>query len=408
MQQCDIFQSLEKAHDKESDKKMLIYFLLIGLILLPGLVTGRIFRFDRHCSADAIPGDFENKHFRRNYTIYCAILIFIVSAFRDFSVGTDTQSYINKFTGELGTIPLGPYLSSLVPTSVGKFVGVVQSEAGFTLYNIILNDLGVSQRVFLAITSAFCTYVFARFIYLFSRNVGLSFFVHITFGAFSLSLSGIRQFIAICFVLLAFEQIKKKSFLKYVIFIALAVSFHYSAIITVPLYLLNVLRENKRVRRSTLVAVPVAILSIWLIFIEETSALMSTYASGKYILIGYLEDTTNQTNILVYIFAICLFLVCMFFLVSQREKKSNDDLQWVILAALYVVTTLMSSVVFMAGRLTYYFLVFYVAFLPNCFYKAPKHIRVMATICVFIVGITYFAITVPGSSMGTDVYRFGW
>jgi uncharacterized membrane protein YjjB (DUF3815 family) len=135
---------------------------------------------------------------------------------------------------------------------------------------------------------------------------------------------------------------------------------------------------------------------------------MWQYSTHRYQTGGYFEDSHGTTNVLVYIFSIGLFIVCLTFLLLQKNRKKNDDLQWLILAAGYVITTLMSSEVFMASRLSYFFLVFYIAFLPNTIGKAPRKWQFFATLCVILVGVAYFAITVPGSSMGTDVYKFAW
>lgn len=386
---------------------MIVYYILILLILLPGIITGSMFTFDSEIYIDGEFKRYRNSTIRKNYAIYCGVLIFIVTAFRDYSVGTDTLSYMTKFTGDVGGVNLGYFISSLIPSDLNGIKRIFEYEVGYRLYNIILNDLGFSSRVFLIVTSAFCVYAASRFIYKYSSNIGLGFFVHVTIGSFCLSLSGIRQVVAISFVMLAYEQARKKHIIKYLLLILLAISFHYSSIIMLPLYAINLVKF-KRPNKKMIVAIPVCFVALWFIFRNIIFWFIENYAIRKYVVSGYLDEGIYETNFLVYVFAFGICATCVVGYVLSTKEIKNDDLQYIVIASLFVVTNLLSSMIFMAGRLTYYFLIIFVIALPNALSGLNKKLRVLSVIALIVIGIAYFSITVPGSSIGIDSYKFGW
>ncbi len=387
---------------------MPIYFLLILLVVLPGLITGNLLDFDTNISGRPDIKRYTNRRNRMLYCAYCGLLLFIVSAFRDFSVGTDTRSYVIKYYLGAEGSSISYILSSLNLPSISGIIDFFQQETGFKILNVILNDLGVSKRGFIVIVSAFFTYTFSRFIYKFSSNVGLSFFIHITFGAFAMSLSGIRQMIAICFILLAFENIKKRNIIKFFVLVLVASSFHYSAIIMFALSILLVINPKKIIPKRYIIILPVVLSTIWLIFREQIYTLIEEYAIRKYVLIGYLDSVDYSVNVLVYLFAAGLCGICILFILLRTKPVTGDDLTWLVLIIVFALLTFMSSYAYMISRLTYYFIVFIVPFLPNILAKNKQEIRFIGVIGILVVGLAYFAITIPGNSLGIDNYKFGW
>lgn len=387
---------------------MPIYFLLILLVVLPGLITGNLFEFDKNISDRPDIKRYTNRKTRMLYCAYCGLLLFIVSAFRDFSVGTDTQSYITKYyLGAEGT-SISYLLSSLNLSSVRGIIEFFQQETGFKIFNVILNDIGVSERGFIIIISIFFTYVFTRFIYKFSSNVGLSFFIHITFGVFAMSLSGIRQVIAICLVLLAFEHMKKHHIIRFLFLVGIASSVHYSAIIMFALPLLLFINPKKTISKKHVLILPAVLIVIWLIFREQLYVLIEEYAIKKYVLIGYLDSVDYNVNVLVYLFAAGLCGICILFILLRKKPVTGDDMTWLVLIVLFALLTFMSSYAYMISRLTYYFIVFFIPFLPNILAKNKQETSFIGIIGILVVGLAYFAITIPGNSLGIDNYKFGW
>ena len=100
----------------------------------------------------------------------------------------------------------------------------------------VLGKLGFSDQSFLIITSLFITISFTSFFYKYSSNVGFSFYLHLTIGLFIITMSALRQSVAICFILFAIDFVVQRKFLLFLIFVYIASTFHFSAICFLPVY----------------------------------------------------------------------------------------------------------------------------------------------------------------------------
>jgi len=374
---------------------MLIYYILILMIIIPGLCSGSVFQCNNNFLLNGVYDEKKMHSFRKYYTIYCGILVFLVSAFRDFSVGTDIASYIKNYLA--------------LTTSFDEIEWSIKTEIGFLLYNVLLKKLCVSARMYIIITSAFFTYVFSRFIYKFSNNIGLGFLIHITIGLFAMSFSGIRQTFAICFILLAFEQIKNKKLIKFIVLWIIAVSFHYSAIIMLPLCFINkvgIVKKNKSILKQ--IFVPFVMIAFYFLIQDSLLEIMKQLSLKDYFYSGYFDNLNLRMNVLVYLFAIGVFFVCLICNLIGNDIATEHNRQWGIIATMFLITTLMSSIIYMASRLSYYFLSFFVVMLPNSIALVPKKYNFIFIFGLIIICISYFIIVIPGNSLAIDRYFFFW
>lgn len=85
-----------------------------------------------------------------------------------------------------------------------------------------------------------------KFIYDYSENPFMSTMIYLAFGFFGYSLGIFRQMIAISICLMGFKYVLERKLYYYIIFILLAMTFHTTAIIMLPMYWLNKINlENK-------------------------------------------------------------------------------------------------------------------------------------------------------------------
>jgi transmembrane protein EpsG len=66
--------------------------------------------------------------------------------------------------------------------------------------------------------------------------IELSFFVYITAGMFTVSMNGIRQFLAASIIFIATKYLLNGDFKKYVLVVIFASTFHQSALVLIPIY----------------------------------------------------------------------------------------------------------------------------------------------------------------------------
>ena len=196
---------------------MLIYLLLLLLLLF-------LFLFFKV--------KIENrKYFRLVYTISVVIILGLFMGLRNKSVGVDTKQYLyryNKLTFKFHSLEQ------------------LENEGGYELFNELLRVLKVNNQGFILITSFLMIVSFIYFYYKYSYSLFLSIYLHITIGLFTMSMSGIRQTFSICILLFAFNYIIKRNILRFLLLVIIATTFHKSAIIFLPIYLLKNVKINKK------------------------------------------------------------------------------------------------------------------------------------------------------------------
>lgn len=161
--------------------------------------------------------------------------LFLISGFRAFSVGADTQAYVNVFN------------------SISYF-GTLKSrfEIGFLYYVQCLHRLSNNPAILLIISSAICIGVVCIFIYQFSENTTLSFLLYILLGAYFSQMNIMRQAIAMSLLMISYmilltnDGILKRGIS--VLFVILASTFHTVAFVGLIPWIL-VARINKREER---------------------------------------------------------------------------------------------------------------------------------------------------------------
>lgn len=119
-------------------------------------------------------------------------------------------------------------------------------EKGYILYSFIIkNYLFLNYELFMGITLSVCIYILLNNIEKNADNIYIAIYIYILTFLFPSSIEPIvRQLIAIAIITLGLKYIEKRSFFKYLIIILLASSFHFSAIVMLPLYFFNKMHLN--------------------------------------------------------------------------------------------------------------------------------------------------------------------
>ena len=185
------------------------------------------------CSA--VVAAFGQRLQRRHYAFGLFLLVWILLAFRDNTVGADTQNYINGFL-------------NMRYTTIGNIFVQDEIEYGYLLLVKLLYTIWAQPRFFLAVTSAIVAFCYGWFFYRHASRLYLAFLGYLAFGLFSFHLSGIRQSLAMAICLLAVDRIPKKKLLSFVLIVLLAMLFHRSAIlflVAYPLGRMQVCRRNQ-------------------------------------------------------------------------------------------------------------------------------------------------------------------
>lgn len=120
-------------------------------------------------------------------------------------------------------------------------------EKGYAVLNHMLGFFTMNYKLLFSVTSVFCVGGVCWYLYKKSSMVWISIFLFFVLGFYYMSYNFIRQFMAAVIMLGAFRYVQKKDFLRYLLFVFLAGSFHLSAFIMIPFYVLLQIPLKKRV-----------------------------------------------------------------------------------------------------------------------------------------------------------------
>lgn len=168
---------------------------------------------------------------RRNDIILTAalsVVMFFLSVLRGTSVGVDYQMYLNYFAEVCeGGLPF-----------VFSKNNLYWREVGYSLLEYVISLFGSSRLAYAAGIALVCLVLNAVFVYRHSPSPWISMFVFISFGIFGYTLCTIRHQIAIAIFLFALPYLQKKQFVPYCLIVLLAMTFHKSMFVLIPMYFL--------------------------------------------------------------------------------------------------------------------------------------------------------------------------
>ena len=177
----------------------------------------------------------QTEKWRKTYLIVCGIIMFLMIGLRHSGLGSDdTQFYVNLYE-VFGTKTLSQTFSM-----------ELDMEPGYLLCSWILSHVFSDGQWLLVFSGLFFSITVCRFVYKNCKNMPLALLAFNALGLFNFMVQGLRQAIAMCICLWALEQIKKKRTLASFLLVALATTFHASAIVFAVLYLISKLKITLR------------------------------------------------------------------------------------------------------------------------------------------------------------------
>ncbi|MFS7403404.1 EpsG family protein [Carnobacterium maltaromaticum] len=351
---------------------MQIYFILIFYWLCINLIKNQI-------NLDfSLP---KNKKYKKMFVFFMGLGIFLVMSLRGEYVGSDLSNYKFQY-----------YTDVLRPT-----------ELAYSYLNNYLRDLNFSFQQYLALLALFCTLVLSILYYKYSKNIFFSFYLYLTIGMFAMSLTGLRQTIAVMFTALAFMLMRKNRPVLFIIFIFIAYYFHNSAIIFFPVYLVRKIKLNKKT--ATIVYL-FSILTF--IFRKNIASLSLMVVPEKYLKYSHSFEIIN-VNPIVIIVSLLIPLACLFFWKNIDKKDENLMSIVFFFSCVTIVLNILSLEINLLERMSYYFSFYVMILIPNVIesIKNNKDRFIAKTLCL-IFPLLNFIISTPGSSLKIDDYKFFW
>lgn len=155
------------------------------------------------------------------------LVLVIPAGIRDLSVGSDTFNYRDIFIYKRGAL------------SLAHFIGGI--EPGFVIFQNIMQHLTTSFTLYLFSIATLVIGLHLRIFKKLSAHLGISIFVFIALGVYLFFFNGARQAMAASIYGFAIFALLDKKPLKYLLITLLAITFHKSAIIMLPMYFVLVM-----------------------------------------------------------------------------------------------------------------------------------------------------------------------
>ena len=292
--------------------------------------------------------------------------LFILLALRDISVGIDLVEYKKIFER----------CYKLEFSQLSK----LQWEIGYTTYCKIFSLFSQNYRFFLIVTAGLTLIPIYK---LYAREEKYSFLLIVLFinmPCFVMIFSGLRQAIAISLGILAYMAIEKKKHILGLLFIALAVSFHVSAIVLVLIYAAYFIK----IKTVHMVGVIPAMLAVYVYRIPIFNYVLGFLPEHYIEFYGEVEETGAVGMMLLFL----VFAIFSFVILDEKTMSHKDY----FLRNLLLMATISQFFVPVHGlvqRASYYFLIIVPVVLirvvqaPKKALKGISDLAVIVMVCFF-------------------------
>lgn len=345
---------------------MSVYISLIGVILVLRIVFS-------HQQV----GNLQRK-------LYCGsigVALFLIAGLRDRTVGVDVAGYIEQFY-RLQQFSWNTISFSKDPV-YGYFVKLI-------------TYISSNHQVYLAIVGAIFAFSVSFWIYRFSDEPMISFFLLLPLTHFYLSMALFRQTVAISILLFAYEYLKERRLLKFVLIVIIASLFHITALLFVLAYFLPNLKIST-IRYLLLTGV--ALILFYVFRIQIISFLVSLVPDRGYSIISSSQGLTTLATFLLIFLASLLFRRD----VLKKDSEAGFLYNMMVWSIAFQILVPLSPTIF---RASVYFNIYNILLIPKVVgVIEEKELRLIGYLILLgVFGIQYFVFT--SKAAGMYPYRF--
>lgn len=328
------------------------------------------------------------------FSILALLFPVLLAGFRDSTVGTDTQNYITFFDIAIGQPSLKNYIDS-----------VPDLEIGYVLLTYLSAKITLFSQVYLIIVSAFILIP----VYLAAFNLKNKLNPTMVMSVFYLlfyneSLNLMRQYLAMGIILLAVSYLILNKKMLFFIGMSIAISFHTTAILALPIYFIPRLVNSRPIRKNALLYVIVSIILI--AFVMGGNWMGIGFGMGlNDRQMSYLENSSNS-SISMSTFIVYFTVFAALFYKSMKQRQLNYLVDFYTVMSLIALSLLLTS---LFSHTFYRFsLIFSVASclsIPSVCYRTDNNIiikpyskGVTAILLLLFFAYWYFAVVIRGSN----------
>jgi transmembrane protein EpsG len=338
---------------------MTILWLMLAFVFSVSL-TARYFSVPTAFSpATIIPNRF--------LVFIAAAVLALVSGLRS-NIG-DTFFYMHSYT-------IGDFSWQAVATS---------DDIAFNLFQMLLKQLSDDPQILILTTGIITNLLIVLVMYNYTRLFELSVFLYITTGTYTISMNGIRQFMAAAIVFTATKFLLEGKWKSYITIIVLASFFHQSAIIMLPMYFIV---RRKAWTRTTAILLTLAVLIV-MGFNEFSELLFTVIKDTQYG--SYESFDEGGANVLRAIVWIIPIIIAYFGRDKLRVLFPKADII-VNISLIGVILMIISTQNWIFARMAIYFNLYQlilIAWLIKVFREKDQKLVYLIVLCFYLLFYFY-------------------
>lgn len=291
---------------------------------------------------------------RNKYTFWLLLPMFVLTAFRSVNIGNDTLPYSMSYE----TVEKISTLKELLVYKVNSHM-----EIGYILSCFAVSKVGIGYFGFQIISSAFIYYSFYKFFSKFSPNIALCCFLFMATFRMGGTMNVVRMYMTMAVLLYSVPCILKHQWIRFGLLVAIASTFHTSAVLFAVMYPLCVLKYNRFIVLSLVIGSGVILYlgSVFFHWLTESIDMYENYVTeARFEDMNMLAVTVGLVTILVvYMFAsqVGFFKKPQYVHGNVRSKKKYVTIDYylhmAILVALCISIIGLSNNIM--GRISAYF-----------------------------------------------------
>lgn len=316
------------------------------------------------------------------------LLLFIVSALRQPSVGQDTKVYIHYFN---------IIKSNSLIYSINKLSSL---ENGYIIINKILSFFTLNEQGITILNSLLLILTLSFFTKKESKNILMTIFLFITLGFYQTSFNIVRACYATFMGYIAINKIEKNKAKGLLLFV-LAFLLHQSTIVLLLIPLLNKIKLKKKNIKYYL-----ALIILLFISMDYILPLISMILPNQYD--GYLHTTENGIldKVLLLVVHVGLYI---FSLISIKNKDDyvKENKKYIIFMLLEILFYLFSIKYVIFTRVAYIFSMYTIVSIPNIIEKIENNnVKQITKFIVIILCLIQFILRLQINNIGSTIpYR---
>lgn len=254
---------------------------------------------------------------RKLYVSILGLFVFFMLGFKSVFVGSGDAFFYLDTWDLMKNVPLDRLYNVLKSIDV---------EKGYLISVWLLSHVFRWSQFHFILYGILAAVAVSRFMYFNVRDLCLGFVMFSTLGLFAFLVQGLRQGVAICICLFALERAKKKKPISFIILVAIAMTFHATAVVFFAVYFFRHLAK-----KPLSILIFVVICGVVLYFMNWFLGVGNFLINDHYGNGQGLETGGGYITLLIYIIVIVSYIV-----IGSKESEDNNILLYMALTGMNI------------------------------------------------------------------------